>query len=82
MAVWWPSASPHRLVVAGLICGPDRESRAVWKIRSPHLPPSHPLPQPLSKGRKPKALRQKTLACLPLNNSITLEAGSPLSWLS
>lgn len=44
-------------------------------------PPSRPLPQPLFKGRKPKALTQKTLACLPPNNSITSEASGPLSWL-
>lgn len=41
------------------------ESRAVWETHGPQSPPDAPLLQPLSKGRKPKALTQKTLACLP-----------------
>lgn len=53
--------------VAGLNCGPDRGRAGLSGKPMVHSHRHHtPFPQPLSKGRKPKALTQKTQACLPL----------------
>lgn len=59
-------------------CGPGLGEQGCLGDPWPTVVTTH-LPQPLSKGRKPKALMQKTLACLPHNDSVTLETSGPLS---
>lgn len=73
--------SQPMLLVGGLICHPDGGEQGCLGNSRPTVPPSHLLPQPLSKGRKPKALTQKPWLVSPRNNSITLEASGPLFWL-
>lgn len=53
------------LSVAGLSCGPDRGEQGCLGSPPPTVATTAPLPQPLSKGRKPKALTQKSLASPP-----------------
>lgn len=66
VAEQWPGARLHcRRHGSSVVQTGESGGEGVWETHRPESPPSHPLPQPLSKGRKPKALTQKTLACLP-----------------
>lgn len=51
--------SQPTLLVGGLICRPEEGEQGCLGNSRPTVLPSHLLPQPLSKGRKPKALTQK-----------------------